>query len=243
MITDEEAEAIFRNRDSQRQKATRYRRNNYLLSCLMRCSCGARIDGDGGYYRCHDRCGVRSIKKETLEHALTDALFYQFFTEDSFVRLQQEVEELFAEQQLKQIYLVEQIKREMRKTEKQITELTDLLTEIKHQRPLLERIDALEDRRLGLELQMSDAEEIARPRVLDMNDDDLREFAEQWRTDLTAGTMEKRKSIFRQIVDSATFDGNELQVTPSYQAITGVKVASPPSSPWQKSIEHRLDQR
>ena len=112
MITEEEAEAIFRNRDSQRRQATRYRRNNYLLSSLMRCSCGARIDGDGGYYRCHDRCGARSIKKETLEHALTDTLFRQFFTEDCFDRLRREVEELFAEQQPKQTYLVEQIKRE-----------------------------------------------------------------------------------------------------------------------------------
>ena len=139
--------------------------------------------------------------------------------------LEQEVEELFAEQQPKQTYLVEKIKREMRKTEKQIADLTDLLTEMKHQRPLLERIDALEDRRLGLELQMSDAVEIARPQVLNMKEDELQEFAEHWRTDLTAGTVEKRKSTFRQIIDSATFDGNELQVIPSYQAITGVKMA------------------
>ena len=115
----------------------------------------------------------------------------------------------------------------MRKVQKQIGDLTDLLTEIKHQRPLLERIDALEDRRLRLELQISDAEEIARPRILDMSGDELREFAEHWKTDLTAGTMEKRKSIFRQLIDSATFDGDELQVVPSYQAITGVKLASP----------------
>ena len=96
-----------------------------------------------------------------------------------------------------------------------------------HQRPLLGRIDTLGDRRLGLELQMSDAEEIARPQILDMKEDELREFAEHWRTDLTAGTMEKRKSIFRQLIDSATFDRNKLHIIPSYQATTGIKVASP----------------
>ena len=69
MITDEEAEAIFRSRDAQRRKASRYRRNNYLLSTLMRCRCGASIDGASGYYRCRERCGARSIRKETLERA------------------------------------------------------------------------------------------------------------------------------------------------------------------------------
>ena len=72
-----------------------------------------------------------------------------------------------------------------------------------------------------------DVRVIRPPQKVVIHLDDLREFAEQWRTDITAGTMEKRKSIFRQIVDSATFDGTELQVIPSYQAITGVKVASP----------------
>ena len=227
MITDEEAEAIFRNRDAQRRKASRYRRNDYLLSCLMRCSCGAKVDGDSGFYRCHDRCGVKSIKKETLEQALTDTLFKQFFTEESFALLQQEVEELFAEQQPKQTYLVDQIKRELRKAEKQIADLVDLLSEVKHQRPLLERIDSLEDRRQDLELQLDDAKEVAKPQVLDMTKGALREFAQQWRSDLTAGTMEKRKTIFRQLIESATFDGHELHIVPSYHALTGVKMASP----------------
>ena len=227
MITDQEAEAIFRNRDAQKLKVSRYRRNNYLMSCLMRCNCGAKVDGDGGYYRCHDRCGVKSIKKETLEHALIDTLFDQFFNEESFLLLQQEIEELFIEQQPKLTYLVDQIGRELRKTEKQITDLTGLLTEIKHQRPLLERIDSLEETRQDLELKLNDAKEVVKPQVLDMTPAELREFAEQWRTDLTSGTMEKRKAIFRQLVEEATFDGNELHVTPSYHAITGVNVASP----------------
>ena len=226
MISEEEAEAIFRNRDAQKRKASRYRRNNYLLSCLMRCSCGARVDGDSGYYRCHDQCGVKSIKKETLEHALTDALFEQFFTEESFVRLQNEVEQLFAEQQPKRTYLVEQIRQELRKTERQIADLTELLTEVKHQQPLLDRIDSLEDQRQDLELQLEDTKELAKPQVLDMTSQELQDFAQQWKSDLTSGTAEKRKTVFRQLVESATFDGHQLHVIPSYSAITGVKVAA-----------------
>ena len=45
-ISDDEAEAIFRERDKQKSKHSRYRRNHYLLSCLMTCKCGARVDGE-----------------------------------------------------------------------------------------------------------------------------------------------------------------------------------------------------
>ena len=97
----------------------------------------------------------------------------------------------------------------------------------RHQSPLLERIDSLEETRQDLELKLNDAKEVVKPQVLDMTPAELREFAEQWRTDLTSGTMEKRKAIFRQLVEEATFDGNGLHITPSYHAITGVNVASP----------------
>ena len=86
MISDDEAEAIFRERDRQKRKKSRFRRNHYLLSSQMRCSCGARIDGDGGYYRCHDRCGVRGIKKETLERAVLDCFHSELFGGESLPR-------------------------------------------------------------------------------------------------------------------------------------------------------------
>ena len=62
-----------------------------------------------------------------------------------------------------------------------------------------------------------------------MSDSDLDEFAGQWRSNLEGGTMEKRKAVFRQLIDTATFDGEVLELVPNLVALTGtgVKVASP----------------
>ena len=41
--------------------------------------------------------------------------------------------------------------------------------------------------------------------------------------------MDKRKAVFRQLIESATFDGEELMLVPNMATLTGtgVKVASP----------------
>ncbi|HNP64252.1 MAG TPA: recombinase family protein [Woeseiaceae bacterium] len=228
-ISDEEAEAIFRERDKQKNRQSRYRRNHYLLSCLMTCKCGAKVDGDGGYYRCHDRCGVRSIKKETLERAVLDEIFEAIFTRDMLLELQAEVRRLFATSQPHQDHLASQLKKEVKDVDRQIADLAGLLTEVKHRRPLIRRIDSLEDERQELELRLSDLENAEKPAILSMNEADLDEFAEEWRSNLEGGTMDKRKAVFRQIIDSAVFDGEELEIAPNLSTLTGtgVKVASP----------------
>lgn len=214
MITDEEAETILRIRNVQKRRASRHRRNDYLLSCLVRCRCGANVHGDSGFYRCAKRCGVRSVKKEVLEVVALRALFDQFFTEDSLCRLQREVEELIAEQTPRQTHLAEQIRRELRQTERQISELTTLVTEIEHRRPLLERIDSLEATRQDLQLKLEDTAEPVRPQVVDTTCSECREFARRWWNDMDCGDVEKRKAILRQVVDRATFDGERLVLYP-----------------------------
>ncbi len=228
-ISDEEAEAIFRERDKQKNRQSRFRRNHYLLSCLMTCKCGSNIDGDGGYYRCHDRCGVRSINKGTLERAVLDEVFTNIFTGDALVELQTEIRTLFEANQPRQNHLLQQLRKEIKDVDRQIGELAGMLTEVKHRRPLIQRIDALEDERQDLELRLTDHEKVDRPKLLSMSRADLDDFANEWRTNLEGGTMDKRKAVFRQLIESATFDGEELMLVPNMATLTGtgVKVASP----------------
>ena len=230
MILDAEAKAIFRERDKQKRKKSRFRRNHYLLSSQMRCKCGARIDGDGGYYRCHDRCGVRGIKKETLERAVLDCFHAELFSEDSLADIQAEVRRLLDSQRPQQNHLVAQLKKEIRATKSQIEELASMPTEVKHRRPLIQRIDALEDERQELDARLNDMKQLEKPEILSMKAADLEEFAEKWRIDLEGGTMDKRKAVFRQLIDSAVFDGEKLELVPNMATLTGstgVKVASP----------------
>jgi hypothetical protein len=116
------------------------------------------VDGDSGHYRCHDRCGVRSIKKETLERAVLDEIFEAVFTRDMLLELQSEVRRLFSQTQPHQDHLASQLKKEVKNVDRQIGDLAGLLTEAKHRRPLIHRIDALEDERQELELRLSDLE-------------------------------------------------------------------------------------
>ena len=230
MITDEEANAIFRERDKQKRKTTRFRRNHYLLSSKVRCSCGARIDGDGGFYRCHDRCGVRGIKKETLERAMLDWLHTGLFSKEHLAEIQAETAKLLSERVPRQTHLASQLKREIREIERQSSDLASMLSEVKHRRPLIQRIDALEDEREALELRLSDLEEIEEPEFCSYSETEMMAFAAEWRSNLEGGTMDKRKAVIRQLIESATFDGEELRLVPNLATLTGVKMASPRGS-------------
>ena len=54
-----------------------------------------------------------------------------------------------------------------------------------------------------------------------MSDSDLDEFAVQWRTNLQSGTMDKRKAVFRQLIDTATFEYEQLTIVPNLASPTG----------------------
>ena len=143
------------------------------------------------------------------------------------LELQKEVKDLLSEQRPKQNLLLVQLKNELKAIEREIANLAAMLTEVRHRRPLIQRIDGLEDERQALELRLSDATDYEVPAITKLSLEDLRAFAAQWRSNLSSETMDKRKAIFRQLVDNATFDGEELVLVPNYQHIAGVKMASP----------------
>ena len=89
----------------------------------------------------------------------------------------------------------------------------------------------LQDRRhelkVELEIQLNDIVSDEKSKFLSMTPTKIEAFAEKWRADLTSGTMEKRKAVFRQVIESAEFDGEALKIVPSYRSIAGVNMASP----------------
>jgi site-specific DNA recombinase len=109
----------------------------------------------------------------------------------------------------------------IKNVDRQIGELAQMLTEVKHRRPLIHRIDPLEDERRDLDLRLLDHEKVDRPKLLSMSRTELDDFADEWRTNLEGGTMDKRKAVFRQLIESATFDGEELMLVPNMATLTG----------------------
>ena len=228
MITDEEAEAVLRQRTALRESGRRYRRNTYLLSGLLRCRCGANLDGDGGYYRCHVRCGNRSIKQETLEEAVTALLFAEFLTPDALKELMAEIDrELAAQGQSGNSY-AEALRKELRDNERQITEIVGLLTQVKHQRPLLERLDGLEESRTRLTETLAETQgPIAEAPLQGLDEAGIGGFIECYRRNLDEGDPAQKKAALRSLLDRAVLDEDRVTVYPAYERLAGVKLASP----------------
>lgn len=57
----------------------------------MKCQCGANMEGNSGYYRCHNRCGSRSIKQAHIELAILDTLLGEVLVLHYFEGLQKEI--------------------------------------------------------------------------------------------------------------------------------------------------------
>ena len=81
--------------------------------------------------------------------------------------------------------------KEIRVIDREVNELAGLLAEVRHQRPLIERMDMLEDERQSLMVQL---ERLEAPEI-------------------QSGRTEKRKTDFRQFIWRPVFDGEELEVT------------------------------
>ena len=187
MITEEEANAILDIRNKGRINRKRYRNNDYLLSSILKCSCGASINGMGGYYRCNKRCGTRSIKKETLEKAVVNNLFDEFLSKESIIELKNAVKKEISQRSKGNDHLLTQLQKELQDTEKEINKLVEVLPQVEHKRSLVERLDELESNRLDMEVQIKEEKQMRPEVMIDLSDKAINHFLEEYRDNLKSG--------------------------------------------------------
>ena len=227
MISDEEAESILHQRAQNGSRQRRPRRSSYLLSGLLQCRCGANFDGDGGFYKCHDRCGSRSIKKETAEHAVIDALFSQLLNVGTLADIRDQLIKLEAQTKSGRRDESVILKARLGEISRKIRDLVALLTEVTHQRPLLTKIDELEEQRVALEAKLK-ATAVPKARELQKWDEkSLCSFVERYKAEIEFGDAETKKALLRGLVSSAVLEDDDLRLVPLYPELTGVKMASP----------------
>jgi len=231
MITEEEAEAILASRHKQSKKQKRYTRKNYLLSSLAKCSCGASLDGESGYYRCHDRCGAKGIKQETLEQAVLNLILNELLSDNNLALLKDEIE--IAQKSIKpaENHIKAQLEKEVKEIDRQVSELISLLTQIKNRTPLLERIDSLEDEKISLNKNLIEFKNDEGLETKIISGNDLDSFFKQYRKDMNNSNVEKKKAVIRNLVSDMVFDGDNLDINPNLQFLTEVKLASPRGRP------------
>jgi hypothetical protein len=109
------------------------------------------MEGNSGYYCCSQSCGKRGIKRETLDQAVLNAVLDKLITLDTLIDIRQQIQREHAESNCMPDDGQHQINQELQRLEKEIRELASLVTEVKHRRPILERLDLLEEQRLQYE--------------------------------------------------------------------------------------------
>jgi site-specific DNA recombinase len=230
MISDVQAEMILAQRALKSANQQRGRRSPYLLAGLLRCVCGANFDGDAGYYKCHRRkngCDSRSIRQETIEHAVLGVLFEQYLTVETLASIREQLVRLESTTGARHKRDIEGLGAQLKDVTRQIDTLIALLTEVEHRRPLLSKIDELEAQRVALATKLQATVPSGANDLKRWDEHALRSFVERYRSEMEFGDAESKKSIVRTLVASASLNGDDLTLVPNYPGITGVKMASP----------------
>ena len=183
------------------------------------------MEGNSGYYCCSQSCGKRGIKRETLEQAVLNAVLDKLITLDTLIEIRQQIQREYTESNCMQDDGQRQINQELQRLEKEIRELASLVTEVKHRRPILERLDLLEEQRQQYEAM----QKAHKPKFVerDLSDAALQRFINEFRTDLAKGDIERKKAMMRSVIAKAVLDMNVLHLYPATENVTGVKLASP----------------
>ncbi len=131
LITDEEYQALQRLRESPRRRGATPTQNRrfYVLRGVLRCSCGGRVHGDGGFYRCAETkrgCCNSQIEQEALEKQIVTAMVDELFNEEFIDRAIRELAATGPAEARSKQSEVERLEGLKRKLEGRIGKLLDL---------------------------------------------------------------------------------------------------------------------
>ena len=155
-------------------------------------------------------------------------LCQEFLTPETVAALKAEIDRELASKSKDTDHFLVQLKDELRQIERQISELVDLVTQVNHKRPLLERLEKLEEERQGVESKLREQEALPEPApVLNLSDASVKQFLSTLQRGLQEGDAEKKKALLRNVVEYGVFDGEQLTLHPAFARLTGVKLASP----------------
>ncbi len=229
MISDEEQEAIEQQGRVYSNAKTRTRNSDYLLAGLIKCSCGANYQGDSGYYRCGKRCGTKGVRKENIEQLVVDKIMESFL---KLAPVKQLKEIVVKEMRANRKHLrtkQEHLQESLRLTENEIKDLMKLASQTTNPRPMLMRIEELEQERLKTEADLANVETEEDPRKFNIDNKQLRTWICDYAAKFCEGdteTLHKRKSLIRALITEGTFDGFELTLKAGVKPLDEVMMLS-----------------
>lgn len=217
MISDEEAGNIQKINDKHKHSKHRHRATHYLLSGFIKCMCGGNLHGDSGYYRCQNRCGVKGIKQETLEKSVLDSLFETILTPEFLDEFEMEIQKHNLNQPSYQLQEKNSLKKELKAISDKTIKIVNLLSQVQHERPLLQQLDLLEEERIKVEEKLEKKIKENKHEKINVSRKTIDRFVKEYRDNLYIGDPQIKKNVIQSIIESGTYDGDVLKIKPSYQ--------------------------
>ena len=210
-ISTEQAEAIMQGAELRRSRFCQTGRTNYVLSALLKCRCGNSMVGDAGYYRCSKKCGAPKIKGETIERTVSKSMVEDILSEEVFKEILREVQTQSA-RSAKPATSKKSIQQEINRLVAGQRKLTKLLVSVSNNRPLLEEIDEMEERRVKLEAELSKASEAVDVDIA-KSANRLRKFLQKCRSGVVDGNSDKRRGTLRTLIERCVFNPKDRTVS------------------------------
>ncbi|OIP98969.1 MAG: hypothetical protein AUK35_09230 [Zetaproteobacteria bacterium CG2_30_46_52] len=103
----------------------------------------------------------------------------------------------------------------MKATEKQIEDVMNILQQVKHQRPLLVRLDSLEEERVLLEKQISGERPDLLLKVSTMSKQSVLKFLSNYKVEFKSADIERKKALLQSCIGDIVLSGDLVKINPS----------------------------
>jgi hypothetical protein len=121
-------------------------------------------------------------------------------TQHALLSLREEVERLLVSHRRTTPGLADEYERRSKELDRELGELARAISQIKHQRPILDRIDAVEVERNEVANKLSGMRiEVKKNTMMPVTEQAMRAFVESLRDDLQLGDMKRRKALLKQL--------------------------------------------
>lgn len=234
IITTEQWDRVNQKLEARRMKPGRMKAKvNYLLTGKIYCgSCGALYSGNSytnkkssqgtvlTYYKCQDKCGNTSIRKEDIEELVLSRLLDSCFSESGILEIVARVQELYQQEKQQSLSDIEPIKREISSLSAKISNWIEALGNgIKS---VVDNIKQAEQRKEVLEYELQRAELMQQVSLLD--EAFIRQVIETKKNLLFSDDEAGKKQVLQEFVDRVVIqpsrDIDQYDVEITYRVFT-----------------------
>ncbi len=225
LITDAEAEQLIAKLENASRNHSRATRTDHLLTGLLRDKEGCAWYGDGaGFYRCGKGKRIRSaVIESTVVASLAQDLRSTDFVKEFTMAAKRQADNRAKDGELPKL------RAEMAKLEKQILNLSNLLSETTTPAPLLRHIEQLEQKRAAIEDELAQRAEMEAEtkKIRSLTEAHVAKIMDSMAEDIESLERDRLKEFVRGMLEKIELDVANATVQLVYRLNAGFRLASP----------------